>query len=147
MPPPNKRKKHTITLNTRRSIDSLASESSEDYFSEKEKEEEEMVQSEHDDSIDHINFKNDSIIHDISDLFFFCQTKINTRFLSTLVYMSLRRFGHTCRDANSFLTSIGGMTAKTCQKWTNTLVNDDFDDFIADGRGQPNQIYSFSQAE
>lgn len=136
MPPPNKRQKHTIALNTRRSIDSLASESSEDdSYGQQKKGEEQMIPSKPDDQIDHIDFKNDLIIHDISDLFSFCQTKINTRFLSTLVYMSLRRFGHTCRDADLFLTAIGGMTAKTCQKWTNILVHDDFDDFIADGRG------------
>jgi hypothetical protein len=142
MPPPNKRRKHTINLNTRRSIDSLASESSEDYSyeqkkkeEEEEEEKEEMAPPEPDDQIDRIDFKNDSIIHDISDLFSFCQTKLNTRFLSTLGYMSLRRFGHTCRDTNLFLTTIGGMTAKTCQKWANLLVHDDFDNFIADGRG------------
>ena len=136
MPPPNKRQKHTITLNTRRSIETLVSESFEDYSYEQEKqeeEEEEIVPSELDDQI---NFKNDSIIHDISDLFSFCQTKSDTRFLSTLVYISLRRFGHTCRDADSFLTTIREMTAKTCQKWTNLLVHNDFDDFIADGRGK-----------
>ena len=115
-------------------MDSLASESSKDY-SDEEKKEEEIVSSESDDQTDHINFKNDSIIYDISELFSFCQTKMNTRFLSTLVYVSLRRFGYTLRDVDLFLTTIGAMTAKTCQKWTNILVHHDFDDFIADGRG------------
>ena len=119
MPPPNKRQKHTITLNTRRSIETLVSESFEDYSYEQEKQEEEeeevIVPSEPDDQIDQIDFKNDSIVHDISDLFSFCQTKSDTRFLSTPVYMSLRRFGHTCRDADSFLTTIREMAAKTCQ--------------------------------
>jgi hypothetical protein len=62
MPPPNKRRKHTINLNTRRSIDSLASESSEDYSYEQKKEEEEeeeMAPPEPDDQIDRIDFKND----------------------------------------------------------------------------------------
>jgi hypothetical protein len=36
---------------------------------------------------------------------------------------------------DSFLTTIGGMRVKTCHKWINILVHDDFDDFIADGRG------------
>ena len=121
MPPPNKRQKHTITLNTSRSIDSLVSESSQDYCYEQQKQKQKQKQEEEEEEIvpseldDQINFKNDSIIHDISDLFSFCQTKSDTRFLSTPVYMSLRRFGHTCRDADSFLTTIRGMTAKTCQ--------------------------------
>ncbi len=133
MPPPNKRQKHNNILFARRSIDSLASESSEDYSDEEEKKG--IIPSESEDQIDYINFKSDSIIHDISDLFSFCETTINTRFLSTLIYMSLRRFGHSIRDIDSFLSTIGGMTAKTCQKWTNILVHHDFDDFTADGRG------------
>ena len=110
MPPPNKCQKHSIALNTRRAIDSLVTESSEDYSYEQQKEEEGTVPSEPDDQIGQIDFENDSIIHDISDLFSFRQTKSNTRFLSTLVYMSLRRFRHTCREVDSFLTTTGGMT-------------------------------------
>ena len=109
MPPPNKRQKHTVTLNTRRSKESIASRNSEDYSYEQQKEED-RIAFKPDDQIDYIDFKNDSIINDISDLFSFCKTQINPRFLSTLVYMSLRRFGHTCRDVDSFLTTIGGMT-------------------------------------
>ena len=134
MPPPNKRKKHTNILNARRSIDSLAPESLEDY-SDEEKREEGIVPSESDDKTDPVNFKDDSIVYDISDSFSFCQAKINTRFLSTLIYMSLRRFGHTFRHVDLFLTTIGGMTVKTCQKWTSILVHHDFDDFEGDGRG------------
>ncbi|CAF1576623.1 unnamed protein product [Didymodactylos carnosus] len=55
--------------------------------------------------------------------------------------MSLRRFGYTFRDVDLFLTTIGTMTAKTCQKWTNILVHHDFDDFIADGRGHDESTY------
>ena len=54
MPPPNKRKKHTNILNARRSIDSLAPESLEDY-SDEEKREEGIVPSESDDKTDPIN--------------------------------------------------------------------------------------------
>lgn len=54
MVPPNKRQTHTIILNKRRSIDSLALESSEDYSYVQQKEEE-MVPSELDDRIDHID--------------------------------------------------------------------------------------------
>ncbi|CAF1497772.1 unnamed protein product, partial [Rotaria magnacalcarata] len=49
--------------------------------------------------------------------------------------MSLRHLGHTWRDVDSFLTSIGGTTIKTCHKLTNILVNKDFDEFITDERG------------
>ena len=53
MPPPNKRQKHSNTLATRRSIDSLPSESSDDYSDEEK--EEEIVPSESDDQIGSIN--------------------------------------------------------------------------------------------
>ena len=51
------------------------------------------------------------------------------------MYMSLRRLGHSWRDVESFLTSIGGMTIKTCHKWANILVNKDFDEFTMEDRG------------
>ncbi|CAF2893742.1 unnamed protein product [Rotaria sp. Silwood2] len=50
--------------------------------------------------------------------------------------MSLRHLGHSSRDVESFLTSIGGMTIKTCHKWTNILVNKDFDEFTIEERGR-----------
>ncbi|CAF2215200.1 unnamed protein product [Rotaria magnacalcarata] len=55
--------------------------------------------------------------------------------------MSLRRFCHTYRVVDSFLITIGGMTAKTSQKWTSLLVHNDFDVFIADGRGHDESTY------
>ncbi|CAF3320260.1 unnamed protein product [Rotaria socialis] len=64
-----------------------------------------------------------------------CKEQINTRFISVLIYMSLRHFGHSWRDVESFLTSIGGMTNKTCHKWTNILVSKYFDEFTIEERG------------
>ncbi|CAF3044979.1 unnamed protein product [Rotaria socialis] len=49
--------------------------------------------------------------------------------------MYLRHIGHAWRDVDSFLTSIGGTTIKMCHKWTNILVNKDFDEFTIDERG------------
>ncbi|CAF3718266.1 unnamed protein product [Rotaria socialis] len=51
------------------------------------------------------------------------------------IYISLRHLGHTWRAVDSFLTSIGGTTIKTCHKWTNILVNKDFDEFTIDEKG------------
>ena len=51
------------------------------------------------------------------------------------MYMSLRRLGHSWRDVELFLTSIGGMTVKTCHKWANILVNKGFDEFTMEDRG------------
>ncbi|CAF1071846.1 unnamed protein product [Rotaria magnacalcarata] len=137
MPRVNKRLRHIVAFNTRRSNETLVSKRCEDYSYEQQKEECTTLFT-LDGQIDHIDFQNDSIMNDIFDLFSYCNTQINTRFLSTLVYMSLRRFSHTRRVVDSFLTTIGGLTAKTCQKWSNLLVNNDFDEFIEDGRGELN---------
>ena len=50
------------------------------------------------------------------------------------MYMSLRRLGHSWRDVESFLTSIGGMPIKICHKWANILLNKDFDEFTTEDR-------------
>ena len=50
------------------------------------------------------------------------------------MYMSLRHLGHSWGDVESFLTSIGSMTIKTCHKWANILVNKDFDEFPIEER-------------
>ena len=49
--------------------------------------------------------------------------------------MSLWRLGHSRRDIESFLTSIGGMPIKICQKLANILLNKDFDQFTTEERG------------
>jgi hypothetical protein len=87
------------------------------------------------DDIDSIDFSNDNILNDISDLFTFCKEQINSRFISVLLYMSLRRFGHSWRDIDAFLCRVGAMTAKTAHKWSNILLERDFDEFISEERG------------
>jgi hypothetical protein len=130
MPKVGRRRSHTRNMNSRRSIESIESNEPETSSSE---EEEIMINS--DDDIDHINFSNESVLNDISDLFSFCKEQINTRFISVLLYMSLRHLGHSWRDVESLLTSIGGMTVKTSHKWANILVTKDFDEFTMDDRG------------
>ncbi|CAF2953096.1 unnamed protein product [Rotaria sp. Silwood2] len=131
MPKVNRRRSHSRHVNSRRSIESIASNETETFSSEEEK-----IFINPDADIDHINFANEAVLNDISDLFSFCKEQINTRFISVLIYMSLRHLGHSWRDVESFLTSIGGMTIKTCHKWTNILVNKDFDEFTIEERGR-----------
>ncbi|CAF4313817.1 unnamed protein product [Didymodactylos carnosus] len=133
MPRPNKRKKHTTSMNERRSKESLATKDSEQSGSE----EDVMIKIDDniDDDIDDINFEDPSVLNDISDLFSFCKQQINTRFISTLVYMSLRHFGHSWRETDDFMKEIGAMTAKTSNKWAHVLVNSDLDEFTTDERG------------
>ncbi len=130
MPKATRRQSHNRHLNRRRwSMESTSQES------EKSSSEEEKMTIAPDDDVDSINFSNRSALNDIGDLFCFCKNQINTRFISVLMYMSLRHFGHSWRDVDSFLTAIGGMTAKTAHKWSTVLVNQDFDEFTRDERG------------
>ncbi|CAF2060717.1 unnamed protein product [Rotaria magnacalcarata] len=130
MPKVNRRRSHSRHVNSRRSIDSIKSNDTETFSSE-----DETILFHPGGDIDDINFSNGFVLNDISDLFTFCEEQINTRFISVLIYMSLRHLSHTWRDVDSFLTSIGGTTIKTCHKWTNILVNKDFDEFTIDERG------------
>jgi hypothetical protein len=96
-------------------------------------EEEYMIKS--DDDADFVDFSNKSILNDIGDLFSFCKETTNTRFISVLLYMSLRRFGHSWRDIDVFLRTIGGMTATSAHKWSTILIHKDFDEFTGEERG------------
>ncbi|CAF3741136.1 unnamed protein product [Rotaria socialis] len=118
----NRRRSHSRHAYSRRSIESITSNETETFSSE---EEEEILINPNAD----IDFSNESVLNDISDLFSFCKEQINTRFTSVLIYISLRHFSHSWRGVESFLTSIGGMTIKTRHTWTNILVNKDIDEF------------------
>lgn len=74
-------------------------------------------------------------IEDIADLFQFCKERIEIKFISVLLFVGLRRFGASLRNCDTFLHQIGGLGARTCQKWTDVLVNGDFDAFCAENRG------------
>ena len=56
-------------------------------------------------------FSNEFVLNDIVDLFSFCKERINIRFISVLIYVSLRYFGHSWRDVDEFLRSIGATIA------------------------------------
>jgi hypothetical protein len=82
-----------------------------------------------------INFSDSSIIDNIRDLFTFCKERLNNRHLSVLLYMSLRFFGKSWREIDAFLTAIGAMTTKSAHKWSDILINDDFNEILIDQRG------------
>ncbi|CAF4504576.1 unnamed protein product, partial [Didymodactylos carnosus] len=88
-----------------------------------------------DDDTDRIDFKSPTILNDLTDLYTFCQSQLNTRFLTTLLSTSLRYLGHSWRETDAFLKEIDGMTCRTAHKWANILVNGDFDECTKDERG------------
>ncbi len=53
------------------------------------------------------NFKDKFTIGNIADLFELCRAQCPLKYLSVLLYMSLKRFGVTWKDCNGFLRNKG----------------------------------------
>jgi hypothetical protein len=81
------------------------------------------------------DFSAKEMLDDISTLYSLCAESVNNKYLSTLMYVTLRHLGCPWRHVDSFLSTVGGMTAETCHKHSQTFLNKDIDEFCADGRG------------
>jgi len=79
--------------------------------------------------------KNKINILDIGNLFEVIKQQTSLRSLSTLVYLSLMYFRISWREIDSFLKDIGALTAKTCNKWSTDLIEQDLNNFLEDNRG------------
>ena len=89
-----------------------------------------------------LNLKDKIKISDIADIYELCKTYCNTRYLSVLIYLTLRHFSITCRDRDAFLKNISCFTGKTAHSWSNTFLNENFDEFISDkGGGRPGDSF------
>ncbi|CAF1661476.1 unnamed protein product, partial [Rotaria magnacalcarata] len=69
IPKVNRRRNHSRHVNSSRSIESITSNETETFSSDEEEEEEILINPNAD--IDHIDFLNESVLNDISDLFSF----------------------------------------------------------------------------
>ncbi|CAF2138799.1 unnamed protein product [Rotaria magnacalcarata] len=99
-----------------------------------ESDDEEMKMNE--DSFDMSKNYNDQVtLNDISDIFELCKNNSSYKFISVLLYMSLRHFKITWRDCDLFMKEIGALSSQTCQKWTDIFISGDFDQFCTDNRG------------
>ncbi|CAF2979804.1 unnamed protein product, partial [Rotaria sp. Silwood2] len=99
-----------------------------------ESDEEEMKMNE--DSFDmSTNFNDQVTLNDISDIFEICKNNCSYKFISVLLYMSLRHFKITWRDCDLFMKEIGALSSQTCQNWTDIFISGDFDQFFTDNRG------------
>ena len=63
-----------------------------------------------------LNFKDKLLLTDIGDLAEMCPTKSDIKYLSTLLYMSLRFFNITWKDADDYLKNIDLMSSQTSHK-------------------------------
>jgi hypothetical protein len=116
-----------------------------------------FVQKEHDDSMTdeeedlreelnrsemkEFDFTTEEALQNIGELFALCAENVNTRYLSTFLYMILRYLKLSWRETESLLKAIGAMTIKSCHKWSQVgnsfthalfLVEHDFISLSAD---------------
>ncbi|CAF1419810.1 unnamed protein product [Rotaria sordida] len=133
MPKPSKRSLHSrnIQLAMKRLLDKDLQHETE---SSSESDEEEMKINE-DSSDTLMKFKDKVTLHEISDIFELCKNKCNSKFISVLIYMTLRYFDITWRDCDIFLKEIGALSSRTCHKWVEIFISEDLDSFCGDNRG------------
>lgn len=129
MPKLKRQRNHLSLMRIKRSIEQFTEDSTESWS------EEEYMEQETNYTVKSIDFSTDAILDQIRDLFTLCQEETNTRFITSLVYMLLRYFGHSWKDIDWFLAKISGTTAKTAHKWANVWMYEGFDEFINESRG------------
>ncbi|CAF1671912.1 unnamed protein product, partial [Adineta ricciae] len=82
-----------------------------------------------------VNFREENVMNDIGDLFELCRAHCPIKYLSVLLYMTMKRFDIGWQQSNEFLSAIGGLTVETAHKWTQIYIHGDFDDFCSENRG------------
>ena len=81
------------------------------------------------------DFTPKEMLDNIAVLYTLCAETVDNKYLSTLLYITLRHLGYSWRDVDSFLGTIGAMTAKTCHNHSKTFLSEDIDHFCAEERG------------
>ncbi|CAF3149412.1 unnamed protein product, partial [Rotaria sp. Silwood2] len=71
----------------------------------------------------------------IGDLFNLCKKECGSRKLSVLLYMLMRKLGHSWRSTDQILDSIGAYRCQAANKWADMFLMGDFEIFAHDGRG------------
>ena len=63
-----------------------------------------------------VAFSEKLLLNDIGDLAEICKSKCDTKYLTTLLYISMCYFNIKWKDINQFLKDVGFMTAETSRK-------------------------------
>jgi hypothetical protein len=82
-----------------------------------------------------LNFNEKLLLTDIGDLAKMCKSKCGTKYLNTLLYMSLRFFEIKWEKVDEYLKNIGFMTGETSHKWATVFIKGDYEQFPNDLRG------------
>ncbi|CAF3485177.1 unnamed protein product [Rotaria socialis] len=85
-------------------------------------------------NLNYSNLKDRINVSDIADIYELCKTYCSTRYLSVLMYLTLRHFNISCRDTDAFLKDIGSYTREASHNWSWKFLNENFDEFINDKR-------------
>ncbi|CAF4710397.1 unnamed protein product, partial [Rotaria sp. Silwood2] len=85
--------------------------------------------------IEYIRFADKLTIEDIGDLFELIKDKIGVKFVTVLLYMTLRYFDISWLNCNDFLKKIGALSTETANKWANIFLSGNFNEFVSEGRG------------
>ncbi|CAF1017857.1 unnamed protein product [Didymodactylos carnosus] len=88
-----------------------------------------------DQSVREIDFSTTEMTQNVGDIMKLCQETCNIRYLSTLLYMSLRHFNIPTTALDVFMSSIGAYNRKTSHKWSDVFLNQSLDEFLLDRRG------------
>ncbi|CAF1621965.1 unnamed protein product, partial [Didymodactylos carnosus] len=81
------------------------------------------------------DFTSKEVLDTLNELMSLCKQNSNTKCLSVLLYMSLRHFSVSYRDADKFLDAIGAFKAETCHTHSDRLLHYGVDRFATDLRG------------
>ena len=71
----------------------------------------------------------------IGDLFELCKKECGSRKLSMLLYMLMRKLGHSWRSTDEILANIGAYRCQTAHKWIHVFLMGYFEVVAHDGRG------------
>ncbi|CAF1537351.1 unnamed protein product [Adineta ricciae] len=97
--------------------------------------EEEEITQDNDDNIELTRFVGKMKFDDIGDMLELTKDKIGLKFVTVLLYMSLRHFDVSWVKCDDFFKNTGALATKTANKWANIFLSGSFDEFLSEGRG------------
>ncbi|CAF4049009.1 unnamed protein product [Rotaria sp. Silwood1] len=82
-----------------------------------------------------IDFDKPIFLNDIGDIFQLCKASCPLKYLSVLVYTTLRHVGLNWQQCDDILRPMGSLLSETSQKHTEAFLFGDFKDFTSEHRG------------
>lgn len=132
MPPPPKQRKHLSILKNKRLLTSIQDEKIDSSTSASEESEKQTEDYNHEDPF---SFKYKITSEHIADLFELCAGHCSLKYISVLLYISLKHFGVSWKNCSDFLSDIGSMKAQTAHKWAQIFISGDLEMFLDESRG------------